>query len=359
MKQVISIIQRVGLALLITLGMMQLSATAQTTEEFVEALSPDSQGGTVRTRGLGGIQAKASPRQKAMHLTFGLNSAVLSDSAKKTLNQLAAALKRDDLSKYTYRLEGHTCDRGSDALNMDLSRRRAQAAQRYLARNFGFSAKQLEAVWFGESQPVTPNANETERQKNRRVMIVNTLTEMASADSKQNEDIQIRRLRAGLETVIADGATMNQNDSYAVEFKTTNDRFVYIYQKDASGKLTPVFPNAQVSNLDNPLRPNSFYRLPGPGKWFFLDENKGTEEIVLMSYAKPLQNPLAAVREVVAGNLYAAKTRGLGGIHRKDAQKAEPTVSAKPSQPAVVKKVQKKQQPQAELRVFKRYFIHE
>ena len=372
MKRLNSLIQIFGMALWILTLLFQTPAASQTVEEFEEALTPQTSGTETRTRGLGGVQPKSSAPQKAMHLTFQLDSAILMEPAKSTLNQLGQALQKEKLQGYIFRLEGHTCDLGSDSHNMALSKERTIAVQRYLTDNFGLSRDQIQATWFGESQPVVPNIDEAAREKNRRVVIINTLESLTQAESAKGNALQIRRLKEGRESLIADGEKMSQNDSYAVEFKTAAERYVYIYQKDGSGKLTPIFPNAQVMTLTNPLQSNAFYRMPGPDKWFFLDESKGTEEILMLASESPLQDPVAAIRTIVTNNMYASNTRGLGGINRKESSVAasKPSASAGYSkalaeahttQPIAqsLPKIGPNSGGKPEMRVVRRYFIHE
>ena len=337
------------LMLIFAIGLMPVPTTAQSVDEFVQALSPLASPTTSRPRGLGGIQAKKTRPQKAMYLHFALNSAELTPSSINTLNSLGQALRKQQLRNFTYRLEGHTCDRGSDALNMDLSRRRALSVRNYLVRQVGLPPDQIEVAWFGETRPAVPNVDEAARRKNRRVMIVNTLKPLTRGR------LEIHRLRNDVESVVADGGTLTQSDSYAIEFKTADARYVYVFQKDTAGKLTPVFPNSRVLNLNNPLQPRAFYRIPARGKWFFLDENKGTEEIIMLTAPAPLPDPMVAIRNVIAGKLYASRTRGLGGIHRK---KPRPAAAPAGSETAGAGQTVQSR-PAPEVQVFKRYFRHE
>lgn len=66
------------------------------------------------------------------------------------------------------RMTGHTDDRGSDEYNLDLSKRRVEAAMFYLI-NRGMSRQQLITEYYGESKPVASNASEQTMQLNRRV----------------------------------------------------------------------------------------------------------------------------------------------------------------------------------------------
>jgi len=65
-------------------------------------------------------------------------------------------------------VEGHTDDQGSDASNLDLSQRRAEATVAALIER-GIEADRLVAVGFGESDPIDTNETPEGRQANRRV----------------------------------------------------------------------------------------------------------------------------------------------------------------------------------------------
>jgi outer membrane protein OmpA-like peptidoglycan-associated protein len=69
------------------------------------------------------------------------------------------------------RIEGHTDDRGSAAHNLDLSRRRAAAAVRYLVAA-GIDAGRLESIGLGAARPVGSNATSAGRARNRRLEFV-------------------------------------------------------------------------------------------------------------------------------------------------------------------------------------------
>jgi len=84
------------------------------------------------------------------------------------------------LRKYTYRnfsIEGHTDNIGDYNMNLDLSKRRADAIKNYFT-NRGIDSKYLTAVGYGESKPVASNSTESGRAKNRRVDIKVTIEEV-------------------------------------------------------------------------------------------------------------------------------------------------------------------------------------
>ena len=66
-------------------------------------------------------------------------------------------------------VEGHTDSIGSDAYNLKLSQRRANAIKRYLIQKYQFSPKSITPIGYGESRPIADNGNYQGRQLNRRV----------------------------------------------------------------------------------------------------------------------------------------------------------------------------------------------
>ncbi len=68
------------------------------------------------------------------------------------------------------RVDGHTDNQGDSQLNKVLSIDRAKAVRDYLISK-GIAADRVEFKGWGDTKPVVSNADETERQKNRRVEI--------------------------------------------------------------------------------------------------------------------------------------------------------------------------------------------
>ncbi|MDR0738067.1 MAG: OmpA family protein [Prevotellaceae bacterium] len=67
-------------------------------------------------------------------------------------------------------VEGHACDIGDDAVNMNLGQRRADTAKKYLVEK-GISADRITTASKGKTEPVAPNTSEENRKKNRRVQV--------------------------------------------------------------------------------------------------------------------------------------------------------------------------------------------
>jgi outer membrane protein OmpA-like peptidoglycan-associated protein len=68
-------------------------------------------------------------------------------------------------------VQGHTDERGDDAYNLDLSRRRAAAVVEYLVAH-GVAANRLTSQGYGETQPVDRRHTEAAWALNRRVAFV-------------------------------------------------------------------------------------------------------------------------------------------------------------------------------------------
>lgn len=98
---------------------------------------------------------------------FDTASDVIQERSYELLNQVAQVLTS---VSYITLLEvaGHTDDRGDDDYNLDLSQRRADSVRNYLI-DAGIDGARLNAVGYGETQPIAPNNTSAGRTENRRV----------------------------------------------------------------------------------------------------------------------------------------------------------------------------------------------
>ena len=102
-------------------------------------------------------------------VNFDNDKAVLRQEDMAVLDQAAATLK--EWGEVKVEVAGHTDNRSSDAYNMKLSQRRAEAVRDYLISK-GVAADRLSAKGYGESRPIADNVTEQGRFKNRRVELV-------------------------------------------------------------------------------------------------------------------------------------------------------------------------------------------
>ena len=101
--------------------------------------------------------------------TFNLGSATLSESTRRTLDQLAAKLTSDPrLANRRFVISGHADASGDPARNRELSQERAQAVVDYLASR-GVPANRLTAEGKGAEEPI--NGRSPTDPMNRRVQI--------------------------------------------------------------------------------------------------------------------------------------------------------------------------------------------
>lgn len=106
---------------------------------------------------------------KSYSIEFETGSANIKPASYKLLNEIfESAVVAEGLKLGVY---GHTDNNGSDALNIPLSEKRANAVKDYLLKK-GLKEARIETKGYGSSKPVADNSTETGRAQNRRVEIV-------------------------------------------------------------------------------------------------------------------------------------------------------------------------------------------
>jgi OOP family OmpA-OmpF porin len=98
---------------------------------------------------------------------FETNSDALLAESLPVLNNAIATLKR--YPELNVEVAGHTDSRGSDAYNLTLSARRAEAVLKYL--HDGGVSNAMTSRGYGERQPIASNNTEEGRLQNRRVVL--------------------------------------------------------------------------------------------------------------------------------------------------------------------------------------------
>jgi outer membrane protein OmpA-like peptidoglycan-associated protein len=146
---------------------------AQNQAASAEAATRDAQQrAAALAQQLADLQAKETER--GIVITFGdvlfnVDQANLTSQGIATAQRLADVLR--DNPDRTVLIEGFTDSTGSDAYNLQLSQRRAEAVRQALAA-MGIDRSRIETRGYGEAYPVASNATAGERQLNRRVEIV-------------------------------------------------------------------------------------------------------------------------------------------------------------------------------------------
>jgi outer membrane protein OmpA-like peptidoglycan-associated protein len=101
-------------------------------------------------------------------ILYPYNSTNILPAGRDNLRRLAASLQRYPETEVL--IVGHTDSTGSDAYNMNLSIRRAEAAKNLLVAQ-GVAANRIRTSGRGETEPVASNATDEGRQLNRRVEV--------------------------------------------------------------------------------------------------------------------------------------------------------------------------------------------
>ncbi len=101
-------------------------------------------------------------------ILFNTSDYNVSSSSYPLLQSLANTLSK--CPKWGVRIEGHTDTRGAASFNQTLSENRAGAVKSKLIE-FGTSSSRVESIGYGETKPLTSEANASELAKNRRIEI--------------------------------------------------------------------------------------------------------------------------------------------------------------------------------------------
>lgn len=104
-----------------------------------------------------------------LEVNFDTNSAHIKPESDTELDNFVQFMKDVPTARGT--LEGHTDSVGSDAYNLKLSQRRADAVKEYVVGK-GVDGSRIAAKGYGESKPIADNKTEAGRAENRRVQFV-------------------------------------------------------------------------------------------------------------------------------------------------------------------------------------------
>ena len=134
-----------------------------------------------------GIELFGVNRQQAVLLTlsggaFIFDSARLTAEAKRLLQGAARLLRAHPQEKVL--IEGHTDGVGTARYNMELSKKRCDAAADFLVREESVAASRLVRRWYGKGRPVADNGSVEGRRLNRRVELKGNFQESLPVSPK-------------------------------------------------------------------------------------------------------------------------------------------------------------------------------
>jgi len=102
--------------------------------------------------------------EKGVH--FELGSAMVTGDSRVYLDEVSELIKNNKNIRVL--ISGHTCDIGSEEVNLRYSKDRAEAVRYYLIRK-GVDPNRISTDAKLDAEPLVPNTNEENRQQNRRV----------------------------------------------------------------------------------------------------------------------------------------------------------------------------------------------
>ena len=103
-------------------------------------------------------------------VTFPRNRALLSDDAKRLVDETVAPIVAENRGVYL-EIEGHTDSTGPQAYNEKLGEERAMAVRNYLHDQHQIALNRMEVISYGEAKPLENNRTRANRAMNRRVVI--------------------------------------------------------------------------------------------------------------------------------------------------------------------------------------------
>lgn len=103
-------------------------------------------------------------------ILFDVNTATIKPESNGVLTEIAGILKKH--SDVKIKIAGHTDSDGTDAANLELSRKRAAAVKDALVKDFGIDAVRIETEGKGETTPVADNKTKEGKAANRRVEFI-------------------------------------------------------------------------------------------------------------------------------------------------------------------------------------------
>lgn len=103
-------------------------------------------------------------------IQFDVNSDKMKPESYSTLKEVAQVMKENPTLKI--KIVGHTDSDGDNAMNLDLSKRRAASVKKELVDGFSIETGRIETDGKGEKEPLAPDESALSKAKNRRVEFI-------------------------------------------------------------------------------------------------------------------------------------------------------------------------------------------
>ncbi len=114
-------------------------------------------------------ELESNKKFMTQNIYFDVNSDVIRPNSYAILKEIAQSIKT---TQGNILIVGHTDSDGSDAANLELSKKRSASVKRALVNEFGIDANRLSTDGKGESAPLNKNSTPSEKAKNRRVEFI-------------------------------------------------------------------------------------------------------------------------------------------------------------------------------------------
>ena len=128
----------------------------------------DGRGGTDSTTATVAVTRHVVLQEKQGQVFFDFDKATLKPAAQQELASVVQELQENPTLRAE--LVGHADATGTEAYNLGLSKRRAEAVRNFLVAR-GIAEARFQLAWKGEQEPLAPNTTEEGRAQNRRVEI--------------------------------------------------------------------------------------------------------------------------------------------------------------------------------------------
>jgi CSLREA domain-containing protein len=186
---------------------------------------------------------------------FASGAASLSDEAKLALHSAAKLLRTYPDERIL--IEGYADSLGSEALNLKLSKQRANAVFSYMIEALAIAPNRFKVVAYGEENPIADNGTEAGRAANRRVELKAAINEVKRAKrlSRFHEKAKVILNGKPLE--------LRQRGRFTAHLKSVDAAQIAFEMSDKNGrsvKMTITAPPLEI------LQPQQNMRIPSQGE---------------------------------------------------------------------------------------------